>query len=115
MRRHSFILLFIAVFLAPFAHGQRHRAVGSGDTIVVGGLFSLTGEGATLGNASEAALELAARDINAEFASLDLPYRVATMACDTKLVPAEALRCTQSLHAAGADIVIGPQTSAEAG
>lgn len=50
--------------------GPPHRT----DVIVVGGLFSLSGDGATLGKASEAALALAARDINAEMAALQLPY-----------------------------------------
>lgn len=102
-------LLLLALFVSPFAHAAR-----SGNTIVVGGLFSLTGDGATLGKASEAALELAARDINAELTALAVPYRVQTVIADTKLTADGAVQGIQALHAAGATIVIGPQSSAEA-
>jgi hypothetical protein len=64
-------LCLLALFLSPFAQAAR-----PGNTIVVGGLFSLTGDGATLGKASEAALALAERDINAELTELRIPYRV---------------------------------------
>jgi branched-chain amino acid transport system substrate-binding protein len=102
-------LFLLALFVSPFAHAAR-----SGNTIVVGGLFSLTGDGATLGKASEAALELAARDINAELTALAVPYRVQTVIADTKLTADGAVQGIQALHAAGATIVIGPQSSAEA-
>ena len=114
MRRVLTFLLLVLGLLAPFAHAARRRSVGTGEIIVVGGLFSLTGDGATLGQASQAALELAARDINAELAALRLPYRVETIVADTKLTPAGAVTGIQALHADGATIVIGPQSSAEA-
>jgi len=85
------------------------------ETIVVGGLFSLEGDGATLGRASQAALELAVRDLNAEFAELHLPYRTQALVVDTKLTPAGALDGIKELDEAGAAIVVGPQSSAEAG
>ena len=90
------------------------RAAPRADVIVVGGLFSLSGDGATLGKASEAALALAARDINAELTALHQPYRVETVVVDTKLTPDGAVQGIQQLEAAGAKIVIGPQSSAEA-
>jgi ABC-type branched-subunit amino acid transport system substrate-binding protein len=85
------------------------RAAPRADVIVVGGLFSLSGDGATLGKASEAALALAARDINAELTALHQPYRVETVVVDTKLTPDGAVQGIQQLEAAGAKIVIGPQ------
>lgn len=113
--RRLLLLALIAVLLSPPARAERRRAAGQGDTtIVVGGLFSLTGDGATLGKASQAALELAARDINLEMAALELPYRARTVVVDSKLTPAGAVDGLHALRAAGASIVVGPQSSAEA-
>src|SRR5438046_6154468 len=97
MRRLLLIALTV-ISIAPLAHAQRRRVVGPSDTIVIGGLFSLTGDGATLGKASQAALDLAARDINAELAALRLSYRVQTAFADTRLTPAGAVDGIQSLH-----------------
>jgi ABC-type branched-subunit amino acid transport system substrate-binding protein len=91
-------LCAIALLVSPSADAARRRAVGAAETIVVGGLFSLTGDGASLGKASEAALELAARDINAELQALRLLYRVETEVFDTKLTPAGALEGIKALH-----------------
>lgn len=118
MRRMIRVLVVLVSVLSllasPDADAQRRRSIGTLPRIVVGGLFSLTGDGATLGKASEAALELAARDINAELTELLVPYRVHTVVADTHLTPAGALEGIQALHEAGATIVIGPQSSAEA-
>jgi branched-chain amino acid transport system substrate-binding protein len=114
LMRRLLLLIFVPLLLAPLAQAQRRRAIGRGDVIVVGGLFSLTGDGATLGKASEAALDLAARDINEEMVALRLPYRVQVVIADTKLTPGGAVEGIQALRAAGAAIVVGPQSSAEA-
>src|SRR3954470_16588426 len=107
-------LLLLTLILSPFARADRRRAIVGNDEIIVGGLFSLTGDGATLGKASQAALELAARDINVELEALHATYRVQIVIADTKLTPDGALAGIQSLVATGATIVIGPQSSAEA-
>lgn len=115
MSRLRFVLVCtLILLLSPTSEAARRRSVGGTDRIVVGGLFSLTGDGATLGRASEAALELAERDINNELAVLRVPYRVETLVVDTRLTPEGALAGIRALHAAGASFVIGPQTSAEA-
>src|ERR1043166_10168804 len=76
------VLLSLLLVCPLFA--QKHRAsVAWPSTIRIGGLFATTGGGATLGNASVAALDLAANDINAEMAALRLPYRVETDPQDT--------------------------------
>jgi branched-chain amino acid transport system substrate-binding protein len=107
------ILLSLLVVCPLFA--QRHRpSATSPNTIRIGGLFATTGGGATLGNASVAALDLAATDINAEMAALRLPYRVETDSQDTGQVPATALQRLMSMYANGDGYVIGPQTSSEA-
>jgi branched-chain amino acid transport system substrate-binding protein len=117
LNRHRLVFAVIASFLIALPLAARGRAVGrrSQTPIVIGGLFSLTGDGSSLGIASEAALEIAARDINEEFNALRLPYRVETIVEDTRLTPAVAADKLPLLFAAGASFVIGPQSSAEAG
>ena len=112
-------LVVCAVFVALVSPhcleaAARRRAATSGSTIVIGALFSITGDGATLGNASAAALDLAVRDINAEFDELHLPYHVQSIVSDTKLTPSIAAARIADLYAAGANVVMGPQTSSEA-
>lgn len=115
MTRRLIVLALVALLVTPLANAARRRSSGAGDaSIVIGGLFSLTGDGETLGKASAAALELAARDLNAEFLELQLPYVVSTVVADTRLTPAGAIDGIRALDAAGATIVIGPQSSAEA-
>src|SRR5215210_4390336 len=114
MIRFRFLLLFLSLLLVSPGAQARRRAVGANETIIVGGLFSLAGDGATLGRASAAALDLAVRDLNVELVELRLPYRVQAVMTDTKLTPAGALEGIRTLHAAGATIVVGPQSSAEA-
>lgn len=107
-------VLSVLFCLLALAAGAPARAASRANVIVIGGLFSLSGDGASLGQASQAALALAVRDINAEMIELQLPYRVQTVVVDTKLTPAGAVQGIQTLDAAGARIVIGPQSSAEA-
>ncbi|HEX7191743.1 MAG TPA: ABC transporter substrate-binding protein [Thermoanaerobaculia bacterium] len=108
--------IFLSLLLVCPLIAQKHRAsVASPSVIRIGGLFATTGGGATLGNASVAALDLAASDIDAEMEALRLPYRVETDSQDTGQVPATALLRLMSMDANGDGYVIGPQTSAEAG
>jgi branched-chain amino acid transport system substrate-binding protein len=107
------IVLFLLLVCPLFA--EKHRASATlPTTIRIGGLFATTGGGATLGNASVAALDLAATDINAEMVALRLPYRVETDSQDTGQVPATALTRLMAMDANNDGYVIGPQTSAEA-
>lgn len=114
MRRIAIILALLLLTLP--ASAQRRRAAGAGSVTIldIGGLFSLTGDGSTLGIASAAALELAERDINLEFDALRVPYRVTTSIADTRLVPAIAAAKFDELTTRGVAIVIGGQSSAEA-
>jgi branched-chain amino acid transport system substrate-binding protein len=113
MRKRFVVFVCLLAFVTQ-AEAQKRRAAGAIDTIVVGGLFSLTGDGATLGQASQAALELAVRDINEELTALDLPYRVRSLVADTQLTPDGAAAGIRALKTNGASIVLGPQSSAEA-
>jgi branched-chain amino acid transport system substrate-binding protein len=112
MRRPLLVLLLATLTVSP-AFAKR-RAVTGGPTVTIGGLFSLTGDGESLGRASDAALTIAVRDINAELAALRVPFRMNAIVADTHLTPAVAATEIVKLHEAGAQFVIGPQSSAEA-
>jgi len=79
--------------------------------VTIGGIFSLTGNWASLGVTSKAALELAVEDANRMAEGRGITFRADVR--DTKLDPAMALSAVQSLRAAGVQVVIGPQSSAE--
>jgi branched-chain amino acid transport system substrate-binding protein len=83
---------------------------GDPSTIRVGALLDLSGEGKTLGLASEAALEVAAESIEEESdgaITVELDIR------DTGLDPATASTELQSMLDAGIRLIVGPQSSAE--
>jgi branched-chain amino acid transport system substrate-binding protein len=81
--------------------------------IPIGGLFSLTGNWASLGQAGKAALELGIEDVNAWLGGAAAPLRFVAAIEDTRLDPDVALAHVQALGGRGARIVIGPQSSAE--
>jgi branched-chain amino acid transport system substrate-binding protein len=79
--------------------------------VTIGGIFSLTGNWASLGVTSKAALELAVEDANRMAEGRGITFRADVR--DTKLDPAMALTAVQSLRGAGVQVIIGPQSSAE--
>lgn len=82
-------------------------------TLTIGALLDLSGNGATLGRNSQAALNLAAADINTEFQSVGSSVSVQISVQDTGLNPSTALQDSQLLASQGVQVVIGPQTSSE--
>src|SRR5215212_1410217 len=81
--------------------------------VVLGALLSLTGDWSTLGQASQAALELATADINARMEASGSPVRVRFVVADTKLDPQLAVTQAQALAGQGVRVIVGPQSSAE--
>ena len=81
--------------------------------IVIGGLFSLTGNWATLGVTSKAAMEIGIDDVNQYLAAGKTGMKFSASIQDTKLNPATALAQVTAMKAAGVEVVIGPQSSAE--
>jgi branched-chain amino acid transport system substrate-binding protein len=79
--------------------------------IVLGGVFSLTGNWSSLGTTGKAALELAVEDVNAYSAGRGVTFRADVR--DSRLDPAAALDAVKALKGAGAQVIIGPQSSAE--
>ncbi len=107
-------LFVLALTLGAAACGDDSTGPGAGaDQLVVGALLSLTGSGQTLGRTSEAALQLAADDLNAQFSAQGSPTRVSVRVEDTGLDPALALDRLRTLAGEGVRIFIGPQTSSE--
>lgn len=80
----------------------------------VGALLSLTGSWSSLGLTSRALLQTAVADLNSFFASAGNPARIRLQVEDTALDPPTCVNALKSLSGAGVNLVIGPQSSAEA-
>ncbi len=85
----------------------------SSKDIKIGGLFSLTGNWATLGVTSKAAMEIGIEDVNQYLAAGSSGYHFTASIQDTKLDPAVALTSVTAMKSDGIEVVIGPQSSAE--
>lgn len=81
--------------------------------VVIGGLFSLTGNWASLGVVSKAAMEIGVEDVNAYLANGHTGLHFTSSIKDTKLDPPTALAGITAFKDAGVEVVIGPQSSAE--
>ena len=84
-----------------------------GGAIPIGGLFSLTGNWATLGVTSKAAMELGIEDVNQYLANGKTGLQFSASIQDTKLDPPTTLAAVTAMKTAGVEVVIGPQSSAE--
>jgi branched-chain amino acid transport system substrate-binding protein len=85
----------------------------SGQPVKIGALLSLTGDWSTLGKNCQAAMQIGLETINLDQFSSGSPLYFTADIRDTYLDPATALTQLQSLAAAGVNVVIGPQSSAE--
>jgi branched-chain amino acid transport system substrate-binding protein len=81
--------------------------------VLLGGLFSLTGEWSTLGRTAQAAMEIAVEDVNRYLAHNPAGVHFVAAIEDTRLDPEVALARAQDLRRRGAQLLIGPQSSAE--
>lgn len=106
-------LLVLVLALSVAACSDDSTAPAGSDHLVVGALLSLTGPGRTLGQTSEAALHLAADDLNAQLSGDGSPTRVSVRVEDTGLNPAQALDRLRTLAGEGVRIFVGPQSSSE--
>jgi branched-chain amino acid transport system substrate-binding protein len=104
------VVLACICLMTATCGGDDHR---TDDRLTIGALLSLTGNWASLGQNSQAALELAVSDVNAYLASIGSSLRVALQVEDTKLDPALALDKLKLLSSRHVSVVIGPQFSAE--
>jgi branched-chain amino acid transport system substrate-binding protein len=111
--RRQLVLALALVVAACGDEGGRFGPGTSGGAAKIGALLSLTGPGSTLGQTSEAALELAAADVNARFTAPGSSTRVSVLTEDTGLDPARALDALKTLAQQGVRLVVGPQSSSE--
>jgi branched-chain amino acid transport system substrate-binding protein len=103
------LVILTAASVAPQSPtGPRERDV------LIGGLFSLTGEWSTLGRTGQAAMQIAVEDVNRYLARNPAGVRFVAAIEDTRLEPELALERARALRSRGAQLLIGPQSSAEA-
>ena len=110
----KFIAVLSLVVIVIFA-GCKKEEEQAFTSINVAAMFSLTGNWSSLGVPSKAAIEIAAEEINADFAARSVPFRFTTSVYDTKLDTALAISYMNSALNSGTRLIIGPQSSAEVG
>jgi branched-chain amino acid transport system substrate-binding protein len=81
--------------------------------VVLGGLFDLSGEYASVGIASRAAMELAVEDVNLYLEGNAAGVRFTTVIEDVRFDEDLALNRIQAFREAGVRVVIGPPTSGQ--
>ncbi len=106
-------LLVLTLFVTSIIASPACSAETKPQEVVIGALLSLTGGLSSSGESCQAALEIALDDINEYLTEIDSPMRIELLIEDTGTNPATALEKLMSLEAAGAQIVIGPLSSAE--
>lgn len=112
-RRIAWLSTLIISAVTAVGCGNEPSAPASDREITIGALFSITGNWATLGVPSKAAMEIGIEDVNKYLADGGSGMRFRASIRDTKLDPAVALAQVTALKAAGVEVVIGPQSSAE--
>jgi len=111
-RRGAALSTLIASTLAVVGCGD-DPVTPDNQEIVIGGLFSLTGNWSSLGTSSKAAMEIGIEDVNAYLAEGNTGLHFAASIKDTRLDPPTALTAITALKDAGVEVVLGPQSSAE--
>ena len=111
--RSALKLVTLSVVLALTGGSTSSQAQRTDREVVLGGLFSLTGEWSNLGQCSSIAMELAVQDVNRYLEGNAAGIRFATAIEDTRLDPSVALAKAKALRARGVQLLIGPQSSAE--
>lgn len=89
------------------------KPVGLTGEVQIGALLPLTGDLASYGENSKAALEIAVGEINAFLKKSGALFTVKLVSEDTETKPGPALDKLTSMNAKGIKLVIGPQTSGE--
>lgn len=80
--------------------------------ITLGALISITGQGSSIGESSQAALNLAIDDINQYLASIGSDKQIIVLLEDTQTDTATGLQKIKELHDEGVQVIIGPFSSA---
>ncbi len=111
--RKKSITVLLACLLLGLGMPSCKKSSSSSNAVNVTGLFSLTGNWSTLGVNSQAALKLAASDINTYLQSVNAGFTLSVNVYDTKLDTGLAKQYFTTASNAGTHFVIGPQSSAE--
>ena len=109
-------LALVVALTAVAAVGNSYRnssVANRAREVLLGGLFSLTGDWSALGQTGRAAMELAVEDVNGYLEGNAAQVRFAVAIEDTRLDPKLALEKAKVLRARGVQLLIGAQTSAE--
>jgi len=104
----------MAILLSGCIESTEEATTSESEDITIGALLPLTGSVASIGEASQTALEVSAEDINGYFSGLGSGKNVEVIVKDTKSDPETALEKLKELDEMGIKIVIGPQGSDEA-
>jgi branched-chain amino acid transport system substrate-binding protein len=110
--RHLPVLTAIALVVL-LGCDERSPSEPAEHEVLIGGLFSLTGNWATLGQTSQVAVEIAVDEVNRYLEGNAAGVRFRVEVEDTRLEPPLALERAEALRARGVRILIGPQSSAE--
>ncbi|MEY3344271.1 MAG: hypothetical protein RL090_1955 [Bacteroidota bacterium] len=112
----NFKLLSIAFFTMIFISSCKKDEVVDESpvtTVKIAGLFSITGNGSTMGVNSREAMNLAIADVNQYLEQRGSKYRFSGMVYDTQLDTTLTKTQFETARSNGARFILGPQTSAE--
>jgi len=107
------VLLLVTGFTAGWFLRTPAPEVAPQPEVVLGALLPLTGALSSSGESTQAALELAVRDVNEYLSDIGSETSVRLIVEDTETDPAVALEKLQNLAGKGVKIVIGPDSNTE--
>ncbi len=81
--------------------------------IEIGAILSLTGNWSTLGVTSQAAIEMAVKEVNESFSADGSPFELALTVYDSELKPSLASSHFNEIIRNGGKFILGPQSSSE--
>ncbi len=107
------LIVVITLGLSSIATTVSAQSTNPTETIHIGALLSITGGGSSLGNTSQAALEVARDRWNQLLARQHRNVRITVDVIDTGQDPVRATTAFDQLADQGVRIIIGPQSSSE--
>lgn len=111
------VCISICIIMAIFWSGcveSTEEVASESENITIGALLPLTGDTASIGEASQVALEVSAEDINNYYSEFGSRQDIEVVVKDTESDPETALEKLKELDKMGIKVVIGPQGSSEA-
>lgn len=112
--KYSLGMLLAFIFLISSCKKQNENTTIDEQPIKIGCLLSLTGNWSTLGITSKAAIDIALEDINAYMTQTGSRNRFTSVVYDTKLDATLASQYIAEAAGQNCQVVLGPQSSAEA-